>query len=219
MQHQATGAASDGVTEVAAANPNELVGDSSVGTLNEGTPGAPFPDGPPPVGEDASFEERTAQERSQLRRPAQPPTRRASRRDGVGTSWMVSSRAPSVGPGVSGQTQRNRGGSRSRGDELLTISPQTRELHALPSFGGSESRLRPEVVRHLRVHERARRPSSRSSGSARGHAIYLRKRVKSRDLCPTSAPAPVSHVVTRLRLLGDGGSGTCVPLVPHPARG
>lgn len=36
------------------------------------------------------------------------------------------------------------------------------------------------------------------------------------DLCPTLAPAPVSHSAPRLRLLGDTGSGTCVPPVPRP---
>jgi hypothetical protein len=36
-----------------------------------------------------------------------------------------------------------------------------------------------------------------------GHAIYQRKRVKVRHLCPTSAPPPMSHSPARLRLLGD----------------
>jgi hypothetical protein len=35
--------------------------------------------------------------------------------------------------------------------------------------------------------------------------------VKVRYLCPTLASAPLSHRPTRLRLVGDSGSGTCVP--------
>jgi hypothetical protein len=42
--------------------------------------------------------------------------------------------------------------------------------------------------------------------------------VKFRHVCPTSAPAPVSHPQARLRLPGDTGSGTCVPPAPRATR-